>query len=316
MKRLFLLLLIALFVGGITIFTPTASARDEEECHAALNQCDTDFSDFDGRTRCYRELMEHAVDWFNTCNSTDVYGHMRYADSWPYQNLPENFSFECFECIAWIETHRPQDRDTLRQTRCVDSERVCAEEHLSALTAVENAGPDDPPPPPLEPMSCSECEAYVRNQMAPAQGHAGDEEWIAGQLFNTCETPEDDGDQRCFANPANPDDDRNPPVGNPGATGLATLLGYLNRCVFPATAFCGATQGGGLPGYISEIKTIGSALFGGLAVLKIIFGGVLYATAAGNPQKISEAKSHIYYALIGMALISGMNIILAVLGVS
>lgn len=51
-----------------------------------------------------------------------------------------------------------------------------------------------------------------------------------------------------------------------------------------------------------------------IATIKIVFGGIMYATAAGNPQRITEAKSHIYYALIGIALIVGMNVLLVLIG--
>ena len=69
-------------------------------------------------------------------------------------------------------------------------------------------------------------------------------------------------------------------------------------------------------GYIKDVIQYGGAVLGGLAVLKIIFGGVMYATAAGNPQRISDAKSHILYALLGVALIAGANIILWLFGAS
>ncbi len=68
--------------------------------------------------------------------------------------------------------------------------------------------------------------------------------------------------------------------------------------------------------FITGIVGTGGAIIGGLAVLKIIFGGVMYATAAGNPQRISDAKSHILYALLGIALIAGANIILMLFGAS
>ena len=68
--------------------------------------------------------------------------------------------------------------------------------------------------------------------------------------------------------------------------------------------------------FIMGIVSTGGAIIGGLAVLKIIFGGVMYATAAGNPQRISDAKSHILYALLGIALIAGANIILMLFGAS
>lgn len=66
--------------------------------------------------------------------------------------------------------------------------------------------------------------------------------------------------------------------------------------------------------YVNDVFTVGSAVFGGLAALKIIFAGVMYATAAGNPQRISEAKSHILYALLGIGLIILMNVLLTIIG--
>lgn len=70
-----------------------------------------------------------------------------------------------------------------------------------------------------------------------------------------------------------------------------------------------------IPGFIKDVWSVGSIVFGGLAVLKIVFGGVMYATAAGNAQRISSAKEHILYALIGLILIILVNVILTILGV-
>jgi len=70
----------------------------------------------------------------------------------------------------------------------------------------------------------------------------------------------------------------------------------------------------GFKGITGGIIAAGGGIIGGLAVLKVIFGGFLYATAAGNPKMIGEAKSHITYALIGIALLVGMNIVLFMVG--
>ena len=74
------------------------------------------------------------------------------------------------------------------------------------------------------------------------------------------------------------------------------------------------TGTGDVNAFLQDVMTYGSAVFTGLAILKIIFGGIMYATAAGNAQRITDAKSHILYALLGIALIAGANIILWVFG--
>lgn len=75
-------------------------------------------------------------------------------------------------------------------------------------------------------------------------------------------------------------------------------------------AFCGAN----IKEFIEDVLTIGSPVLGGLAVIKIMFGGVMYATASGNPQRMADAKSHIIYALIGLTVLLSMNTILLLIG--
>lgn len=101
-----------------------------------------------------------------------------------------------------------------------------------------------------------------------------------------------------------PCDDDNPDYSNPNCMSKTTdqLDGGFK---FPGNTF---------KDYGNGIITAGGGIILGIAVLKIIFGGVMYATAAGNPQRITEAKSHITYALIGIALLVGMNIVLAIIG--
>lgn len=97
-----------------------------------------------------------------------------------------------------------------------------------------------------------------------------------------------------------------------GSDSLWNLVKNM-KCVNKNKSFCGDAD---VKTFAQDILSVGSVVFGGLAMLKIIFGGVLYATAAGNPGQISTAKEHIKYALIGIVLILSMNIILALLGAS
>lgn len=66
--------------------------------------------------------------------------------------------------------------------------------------------------------------------------------------------------------------------------------------------------------FIKVLIPATSAILGGLAILKIIMSGIMYATAMGNTEQLSNAKSHITYAIIGLVLIIGMNMLLAILG--
>lgn len=66
--------------------------------------------------------------------------------------------------------------------------------------------------------------------------------------------------------------------------------------------------------FIRNVLGSGMIIVSGLAVIKIIFAGILYATAAGNQNRITSAKEHIYYALIGVLLLVGMNILLVLIG--
>ncbi len=70
-----------------------------------------------------------------------------------------------------------------------------------------------------------------------------------------------------------------------------------------------------IPSFIKDVWDIGKWLFAGLAIIKIIFGGIMYATAAGNAQRITSAKEHILYAIIGLVVIILANIILTILGI-
>ena len=53
------------------------------------------------------------------------------------------------------------------------------------------------------------------------------------------------------------------------------------------------------------VKNIISILFwiiGTLAVIVIIYAGIIFITAAGNPGKVAQAKTMIIYAVIGLAV--------------
>ena len=43
-------------------------------------------------------------------------------------------------------------------------------------------------------------------------------------------------------------------------------------------------------------------ILGGIAVIVIIAGGIMYATSAGDPSKVTAAKNTILYSVIGLAV--------------
>jgi len=53
---------------------------------------------------------------------------------------------------------------------------------------------------------------------------------------------------------------------------------------------------------IPTILNIALGIAGALALLMITVSGLRYITAAGNPEKISRAKSGIVYSLVGLAI--------------
>lgn len=57
-------------------------------------------------------------------------------------------------------------------------------------------------------------------------------------------------------------------------------------------------------------------IFGSLAVLAIIIGGIQYSSSGGNPEAIRRAKSHIVNAVVGVIMLILMFFILKLIGVN
>ena len=62
-------------------------------------------------------------------------------------------------------------------------------------------------------------------------------------------------------------------------------------------------------GDFQKIMTIIFTTLGGLAVLLIVVSGVRYITASGEPDKVSQAKRGIFYALIGLVIAASADVI-------
>jgi hypothetical protein len=77
-----------------------------------------------------------------------------------------------------------------------------------------------------------------------------------------------------------------------------------NPCPYPTATTCSAG------GFINSFYQFALAFAGIVAFGSVVYGGVKYVTAAGNPSGQSEAKEWIYSALLGLALLFGAYLIL------
>ena len=66
----------------------------------------------------------------------------------------------------------------------------------------------------------------------------------------------------------------------------------------------------GPAGWVASFYSFALIISGILAFGAAVYGGVLYATSAGNASKQSEGRSWIWSALIGLLLLGGAYIIL------
>lgn len=55
-------------------------------------------------------------------------------------------------------------------------------------------------------------------------------------------------------------------------------------------------------GFAQTYYQVGLAAIGGLSLLFIMFGGYLFLTSEGNPDRLNNGKTFIYYAIFGLLL--------------
>lgn len=67
--------------------------------------------------------------------------------------------------------------------------------------------------------------------------------------------------------------------------------------------------------YISDIYTFAQYIGVTLAVLMIVYSGILYVTSEGDSTKLSTAKEITIGALIGLAMLFMINFLAKVLGI-
>ncbi len=86
-----------------------------------------------------------------------------------------------------------------------------------------------------------------------------------------------------------------------------------------------AAQGDGVPtelfgngGLVTTITNVLLFVAGALAVIMIIWGGIRYATSAGNSSSVTAAKNTVLYAIVGLIVaflaFAAVNFVLGYLG--
>ncbi|MDP2910261.1 MAG: hypothetical protein Q8N58_00520 [bacterium] len=66
----------------------------------------------------------------------------------------------------------------------------------------------------------------------------------------------------------------------------------------------------GLPQYVKYIFNFAVAAIGLIAFVALIWGGILYLSSAGKPERLKEGKDRIFFALIGLIILAFSYIIL------
>jgi hypothetical protein len=83
-------------------------------------------------------------------------------------------------------------------------------------------------------------------------------------------------------------------------------LAPQKQCITPRRQKGIRTEIGCLPqdpaGFATEYYTYGLSLIGGLSLLFIIVGGYIVMTSQGNPMRLNNGKSYIFYAIFGLLL--------------
>ena len=64
-----------------------------------------------------------------------------------------------------------------------------------------------------------------------------------------------------------------------------------------------------VPTYIGQIINVVVAILGSILVALVIYGGVLYMTAAGNEKRVETGKTVLTYAVIGITIVFAAYII-------
>jgi hypothetical protein len=84
---------------------------------------------------------------------------------------------------------------------------------------------------------------------------------------------------------------------------ITPVFAFADTTVQPDDKLIGSK--GALVKYVSELKDWILALTALIALIIIVYGGVMYMLAAGDEKRASKAKNIILYGLIGVVVIVG-----------
>ncbi len=78
----------------------------------------------------------------------------------------------------------------------------------------------------------------------------------------------------------------------------------LSALALPVLALAQGTPSGGatLDSLVSGIKTAAWTIFGVVAVVCFVIAGILFMTAAGNPEKIQQARNAFLWGVAGVVV--------------
>ena len=92
------------------------------------------------------------------------------------------------------------------------------------------------------------------------------------------------------------------PVGEGGKHLYATNMSWCAQAANYATNKDACSEGRDVNTIVRTIINVIVYIVGLLAVIMIIYGGVLYTTSAGDPGKVKKAKDTILYGIIGLVI--------------
>lgn len=95
----------------------------------------------------------------------------------------------------------------------------------------------------------------------------------------------------------------------PPTTPKPQETGDLVRLVNPLTG-SDKTESGNIPAIIGRIIRAVLGIVGSLALLVFIYGGLIWMTAAGNEERITQGKNTLIWAVLGLIVIFTSYVVL------
>lgn len=94
---------------------------------------------------------------------------------------------------------------------------------------------------------------------------------------------------------------------------LLVLTGVLFSTAVNAAVITNPIKANTMGELLSLIATGVAGIVGAFAVIMFLISGILFLTSAGDPGRISQAKSSLTYAVIGAVICAGAGAIVAII---